>query len=166
MKKIPLTQDKYALVDNIDYEYLVQWKWGYMRSRCSGSGYAYRKVWIKGGKGKQYDIFMHCLIATRMGLKITNQVDHVDRNKLNNKRNNLRLATNQQQKGNESLRKTNTSGFRGVYWSKKYCKWLAQICFNSKSIFLGYYPNKVAAAKAYNKAAKKYFGEFACPNKL
>jgi hypothetical protein len=95
-------------------------------------------------------------------------VDHINRNPLDNRRCNLRYATYQQNTINRKAQKNNKSGYRGVslYKNRNYCKWRARIKVNEKSIYIGYYKNKIDAAKAYNKAAKKYFGDFAVLNKV
>ncbi|WP_420796654.1 AP2 domain-containing protein [Brevibacillus agri] len=88
-------------------------------------------------------------------------VDHIDGNKLNNVRSNLRLATKAGNQRNQRIRSDNTSGFRGVYWCKKSGKWRAQITVNNKRIALGSYDDAASAASAYNEAALRLHGEFA-----
>ena len=94
------------------------------------------------------------------------QVDHEDRNKLNNRRSNFRIATPFQNQWNVGLSKNNASGYKGVSWAKCAKKWIAQIVENGNHHFLGYYRDKVRAAMAYNVAAHKYFGEFAYLNTI
>lgn len=93
-------------------------------------------------------------------------IDHINRNTLDNRKCNLRYATYSQNSINRKLQKNNTSGYRGVHWFKITKKWKAKITCNKKRIYLGYYKSKIEAAKAYNKAAKKYFGEFAVLNNV
>jgi hypothetical protein len=89
-------------------------------------------------------------------------IDHVDGCKTNNRITNLREATNQQNLRNMArLRSDNTSGFRGVHWAKKRQKWVAAICVDGRSKFLGHYPTRQAAHEAYSLAATELFGEFA-----
>jgi hypothetical protein len=100
------------------------------------------------------------------------EVDHIDNNKLNNQKSNLRLATHHQNQFNSNLQRNNTSGYIGVVYHKNYKKnkiskmshWHARIKFNSKHISLGYYQTPEEAAKAYDKKAKELFGEFAKTN--
>lgn len=92
------------------------------------------------------------------------QVDHINGNKLDNRKKNLRLATNQQNQYNVGLRKDNTSGYKGVSWYKKGKKWHAAIRNGNKSIHLGYFKTAVEAARAYDKAAVEFFGEYAYLN--
>jgi hypothetical protein len=90
-------------------------------------------------------------------------VDHADRNGLNNQRYNLR-ATPDQNPQNAKIRIDNTSGFKGVSKSGK--KWRVQISVHGKYFHIGYTTNKLDAARLYNEAAAKYFGEFAVLNQL
>lgn len=95
-------------------------------------------------------------------------IDHINGNSLDNRKENLRVCTQQQNLFNKTLSKKSKSGFKGV-WFRKECKtkpWQAQIKFNSTEIHLGYFKNKVEAALAYNQATLKYFGSFANINKF
>jgi len=107
---------------------------------------------------------LHKVIAMRKGLK--GEIDHHDQNSLNNKRNNLRPCTRSQNLANGRRQSNNTSGFRGVSWHEGGGKWRAYITVNGKRKHLGLYCYKTTAARAYNKAAVKYFGEFAVLNKI
>jgi hypothetical protein len=87
-------------------------------------------------------------------------IDHIDHNKLNNMKSNLRICTNQQNNMNASKRKDNTSGVIGVCWYKANEKWMARIKLNSKDIHLGYFDSLEDAAQARKEAEIKYFGEY------
>lgn len=89
-------------------------------------------------------------------------VDHINRNPLDNRRSNLRSANKSQNGANVGLRKDSTSGFKGVSFDKLKNKWKAYINIGEYGRqSLGYFTDKIDAAKAYNEAAIKYFGEFA-----
>jgi hypothetical protein len=157
MKRIPLTKGKEALVDDEDYEYLMQWKWYYH------GHYAGRN--LPRANGKQRNIFMHPVIAGLLGLhKGHLDIDHADGNKLNNQRANLRIATRSQNKGNGVRYVTNTTGFKGVTQFRD--KWMARIQLDGKRVYLKCWGTPKEAALAYNEAASRYFGQFARLNTL
>lgn len=141
MKKIKLTQGQYALVDDEDFEYLNQWKW-YLHS----VGYAVRN--IPSGQ-----VYMHRLINnTPKGLL----TDHINRNKLDNQRTNLRTVNKSINAVNTGLRSTNKSGCKGVSWSKLHNKWEAYIWKNSKKYHLGLFETILEADRARRIAEQRY----------
>lgn len=148
MKRILLTQNKYALVDDKDFGYLNQFKWRY-----HSSGYAVRTIYHPVKK----TIWMHRIINNTPRKMYT---DHVNRDKLDNRRCNLRACTNNQNQGNSKIRIDNTSGHRGISWNKRDKKWQARININGKLKHLGYFINIEDAAKTYEEKAKIIFGEF------
>ncbi len=89
------------------------------------------------------------------------EVDHVNLVKLDNRLCNLRAATSQQNKGNQSKHRQNKSGYKGVHWHPQGKKWRAQIRFDRKSRHIGLFEGVEDAARAYDSAALQYFGEFA-----
>lgn len=156
MNRVRLSSNKIAIVDSKSFDYLNQWKWSYSRI-----GYAHRKT---GPRKNQKMIYMHRLI---MKPKKGQFVDHKNGNKLDNRRNNLRICTKSDNVRNSKiLRKNNTSGYKGVYWRKDKQKWSAAITFNYKTIHLGLFRFRIQAAIAYNRAAIKYFGKYAKTNTI
>ena len=93
------------------------------------------------------------------------QTDHINRNGLDNRKVNLRKCTSAENNCNVEKR-TSGSKYKGVYWYNERKMFRANINVNKKYIFLGYYNTELDAAIAYNNAALKYHGEFACLNKL
>lgn len=94
------------------------------------------------------------------------KVDHRDRNGLNNRRSNLRIATQSQNSANSDRNRANTSGYKGVHRGQRkgYVFWRAEITVNGKRMILGQRSNILEAVKLYDDAAVKFFGEFARPN--
>jgi hypothetical protein len=150
MKEIKLTQDKVTIVDDSDYEWLSRHKW-----LCDNIGYAARDTY---GEGKRKRVFMHRVI---METPDDMETDHINRNKLDNRRVNLRTCTRSQNVANTGIRRDNTSGRKGVSWDKSENKWRATININNKYIQIGRYKNIDDASEAYNKKAIELFGEFA-----
>ena len=150
MKKIKLTQNKYALIDDEDFEFLNQWKWS-----TSSKGYAVRKVQVGVGHKNRtfYNIYMHRVVGN---IPEELQTDHINHKKLDNRKNNLRAVTNQQNHFNMPLSSRNKTGYKGVYWFKRDKNWQAQITLNAKKIHLGYFDSKLNAIHARKEAEKIY----------
>lgn len=151
MKSIPLTQGKFALVDDDDYEWLSQWKWYAKQDR--NKWYAVRK------ESPTKMIRMHRVILNAApGV----EVDHWDGDGLHNWRGNLRRCTTTQNQGNRGKQVNNTSGFKGVRPYRG--KYQAQIQFKGKVIHIGYYATAEEAAHSYDEKARGLFGPFAKTN--
>ena len=151
--EIKLTKGKVAIVDEIDAD-LARHNW-----RCNSKGYAVR--WRDRGKLE----LLHRIILARIlerELRSGEYVDHINGDKTDNRRENLRLATNTQNNANVGKRKgTYSSEYKGVSWYKPTKKWRARIVVNYKTIHLGLFPDEMDAASAYDEAAMEYFGDFA-----
>jgi osmotically-inducible protein OsmY len=155
MKEIPLSNGGIAFVDDEDFEKISLIPWygvdgGYTR-------YAYTMT--SRQSSKRTTIAMHQLI-----LEITKgEVDHINRNGLDNRKSNLRIATRNQQMMNAIKRKNKTtSQYKGVCWTNK--RWQANINVNGRQLYLGRFKVEEDAARAYDDAARRYFGEFARTN--
>lgn len=159
MKEIILTQGLVTLVDDIDFDFLNQWKW-----RAIKSG----KTWYASRSGgwknkKQQSIYMHRVILTRMEINISaTECDHKNRNGLDNQRENLRKATCSQNRVNRI--NPTTSNYRGIYYHIGTKKFIARLTVNGKDKYLGSFTNSIDAAKKYDYATLKYNGEFAITN--
>jgi len=160
MKRIKLTQGKFALVDDEDYEWLNQWKW--YASRHRKTFYVVRNR-LKSEVNMPRRIRMHRVILGLLHQK-TVLGDHKDGNGLDNRRGNIRACNGSGNQHNQPMRKNNSSGFKGVSWFKKTKQWMAKICLNRKQKYIGLYDNRIEAARAYDSAALELFGEFACLN--
>lgn len=154
-KQISLTRGQVALVDDEDFDYLNQWKW------CVDSyGYAVR---THGKRPNRFTMWMHRLIMnTPKGM----DTDHINGNRLDNRKSNLRVCNRSQNKCNVTKHKDNKSGYKGVSWFTRNKKWQAQIMIEGKTLFLGYYDTPEDAAVAYNKAAVEQHQEYAKLNDL
>ncbi len=150
MKKILLANGKgEALVDDSDYEELSKFKW-----HLSG-GYAQRSY---GTRATRKSIRLHnCILPRRAGW----QIDHINRNRVDNRRENLRYATNQQNCWNTTARRNSRTGSKGVSWRPEKNKFRAVIEHAGKQIFLGHFDSIEAASGARAKMELELRGDFA-----
>jgi hypothetical protein len=148
-------KDTYHYVDAID-DVLAQIEGPWRENK---DGYAEK---VKHIDSTTIHITLARTIADAMGLSQTLEVDHIDRQKFNNCRDNLREATDSQQSTNK--RSDSELGFRGI--RESWSRWAAEIMHEGKKIAIGNYSTKVSAAKAYNSAAKELHGEFAVLNRF
>lgn len=151
MRKIQLSQGKYAFVDDKNYKKLSKYKWHAQK---------FGKYWYAT---RTEVVLMHRQI---MGLKKGNPllVDHKDRDGLNNQKKNLRSCTKSQHQHTQKRKGTGVSKYRGVSWNKKRKRWQAKIQFQGKTIMIGSFKNEKQAALAYDNKAKELFNEFAFSN--
>ncbi len=153
MIKIPLSQNKFALIDDEDLGVVSLFKWC-VRKR---DNILYAHTWINLN-GKDTSLKMHRLI---MNAKPDKDLDHKDGDGLNNQKHNLRFCTVAQNAMNKFGNKNSSSQYKGVSWSKRNKNWVASIQTNHKSIYLGSFKSEIEAAQAYDTKAIELFGEFA-----
>lgn len=157
MRYIRLTQGKWAIVDNEDFEWLNQFKW--CATKKKNTYYAVRSM--RKSKGHWTTSLMHREI---MQAQKGQEIDHRNGNELDNQRANLRFCTQSQNLQNSKKRKNCTSKFKGVSWHTRDKFWRVWIKYNKKNLYMGHFDSENEAALAYDAAAKKYFGEFALLN--
>jgi hypothetical protein len=157
LKEIPLTQGQVALVLAEHFEELNKYKWCAARDPTAYTFYAIRSQYLSFRKYKR--IWMHRVILNAPDDML---VDHVDHCGLHNYPPNIRLVTRFQNQHNK--RSYNPCSFKGVSWCAKNKKWRAGICANRSYKTIGYFEFSVDAALAYNEAALRLHGEFACIN--
>jgi|SRR5699024_12026504 len=116
----------------------------------------------KQGGGQRYERMHRVIMNPPEGM----YVDHINNNKLDNRKSNLRLCTHMQNRHNSVANINNTSGYKGVFWHNQAKKWRVQITTRGKTHSFGLYHDKHEAAKAYNEAAKDLYGEFAYLNEV
>jgi hypothetical protein len=150
---------RYAKVDPADYKRLRKHEWYTKRGFKSFYAHTLQRD-IKTGKIKHE--YMHqMLLEAPEGMII----DHINHEGMDNRKSNLRAATYSQNRCNsKKWSGVYSSKYKGVSWHKGSRKWTAQIGFQKKRVHLGYFGSEVEAAKAYDRAAKKHHGEFACLN--
>lgn len=151
MKMINVFGGHQTVVDDGDYEKFNHYQW-----RLSKAGYVSRR---EGDKR----IFLHREICQTPDGYVT---DHINGNKLDNLRSNLRVCLDNENHYNSGIRSDNKSGYRGVCWSKDKKKWSVEIRKNGKKTFLGYHSDIKLAVRTYNTKAKEFFGDFARLNEI
>ena len=155
VRVIALTRFKFTIVDSEDYERLNKFRWAAYRGE--NLWYASRHKVLKADGSNRGTIWMHRELVKAPKNRV---VDHYNQNGLDNRKENLRVATKAQNAYNCKKKSGRyTSEFKGV--SKSDDRWHSRIFFNGRQIHLGSFGTEIAAAKAYDEAAKKYHGEFA-----
>ena len=150
---------KCAKVNPADYKRLRNYEW--LANKSRNSFYA-RVIQTDSKTGKTRIKYMHQTVLEAPEGMV---VDHINHDGMDNRRANLRAATYSQNVCNRKKQSgVYSSEFKGVTWYKEKRKWVARIGFRNNRKFLGYFTDEIEAAKAYDRAAKKYHGEFACLN--
>lgn len=154
MKKIKLTQNKYALVDYSDYQKLIKYKW--YANKLGKTFYAFRNRSIKGGL-KRHLIGMHNEI---LGNSFGKDIDHINCNGLNNQRKNLRFVTKSENQLNRGLPINNTSGMKCIGWAKDEKVWTVIVTLNNKQKNLGRFNKLSDAKRTYKEFAERNYKTF------
>jgi len=139
--------EKIILIDDEDYNKIKNYKWGVSYNKKYDNFYVRSKF-----------IDIHRLIMNCPSGMI---VDHINHNGLDNRKENLRICNNKQNRINSLKHKELTSKYKGVYFEKIKRKYRADIRIDKKLKFIGLFKNEIDAAEAYNQAALKHFGQFA-----
>lgn len=145
----------YSVVNDDIAELVSRYAWS-----MDGHGYAITRM-------KGTIVYLHNFVYKTLygfGTDKGEQVDHVDRNPLNNADFNLRKVTKGFNVVNSNIRRNNTSGYRGVQTSRRGSRWLAEMMHDRKKVHLGTFDTKEEAARAVNAAYRRYFPGVAIPN--
>ena len=147
--------DQDILIDKQDYDKVSKYKWFlFYKKKNKRKSYVKSTVAINGRQ-----VVLHRFLLGITDSKI--QVDHINGNPLDNRRSNLRECTITQNNRNKSSHVRSTSKYLGVSFDKSRNKWAVSLCYNRKRVYRGRFNDEKNAALAYNREAKKYFGEFA-----
>lgn len=146
-----------AIIDKEDIDKIKNYRWSVTKTKNT----PYAQSTKKDKLGTRTCILMHRII---MNAQKGQEIDHKNRNGLDNRKENLRFCTRQQNRWNSKKQNRSISLYKGVSWNKVAEKWQAFLCVNYKNKSLGYFDNQADAAIAYNNAAVKCFGEFAMLN--
>lgn len=164
---VDLSKGKQAIVDWFDLEWISQHKW-YFKEAADGTGGYAARIDLTGGKRTL--ITMHRAVFLKhnacFDFKDVENVDHINRQKLDNRLSNLRAATKRENIANAGVSKSNKSGYKGVNYYPQSSSYKAQIMEFGKKKHIGYYATPEEAALAYNIRSREIFGEFAYQNPI
>lgn len=151
MQRLQINQNQFVLLDDDDFEKFSKWSW-----QVNNSGYVRRTLKRRMFKLPQTTIYLHrVMMEPPKGMV----VDHINGDKLDNRRQNLRVVTQQQNQWNRhKTNRNNKSGYTGVTWAKYNKNWLARIKVNGKQMCLGSHYNIEDAVKARQEVERRYYG--------
>lgn len=160
MAEFKLENDKIVIVDRDDLPFLTSYRW-----QINSEGYVVSWRWCPLTK-KTTVLWLHRLVNKTPSTLIC---DHLNHNKLDNRKTNLRNCSNSQNLANQIKRPGLSSKYKGVVWHRRRQKWMANIHISNskntkKTVYLGYFDNETKAALVYDKAAKICFGSYALTN--
>lgn len=158
-RQIPLGRGYFATVDAADYERLSRFRWHALVRKNRRTVYAIRNFVRPDGRRSSEEM-QRTILRPADGLF----VDHRDGDGLNNRRQNLRESTCAQNCANRRAKLATSSQYLGVSWHKANQKWTAHVCTGGVQQYLGSFGQEIAAAVAYDEAARRIHGEFANPN--
>lgn len=164
MREIKLTKGKFSLVDDEDFERESVHNWFALYNPSNDSFYAVRNKKLSDSSGSGIIYLHRSIMSPPKGL----QVDHINHNTLDNRKENLRICTNLQNSTNRRKHRDNKSGYKGVHWSNYYRKWVARIMVKGKIMHIGYFhkDDLLLAIEAYNKKELEINKEFSIQSTL
>ena len=159
-----MSQNQISVVDDVLYDWVTQWKWSAHRSKHRW--YAVRTVPSDSSPSGTSTVKLHRVIWAHVHgpIPASAQIDHINGDGLDNRMENLRLATNAQNQRNRGPNRNNPSGYKGVGWDRRVESWRVQIMIDGSMRHLGTFERKIIGALHYDRAAIEGFDEFAYLN--